>query len=113
MPTLTLSGITTANLTDTVGRQHLHGQRLDGERVAHRQRDRADTVTASKTPAHLDQLLLSSTDGMSLGLSGITTANLTYTSGGKLHRHRLDRGRLADRHRHGHRSADAAMATSP
>ena len=63
--------------------QHLHGQRLDGERVAHRQATTADTVTASKSAGFtLTNTSLSSTDGMSLGLTGITTANLTDTSAG-------------------------------
>ena len=47
-------------------------------------RDAADTVAASKNAGYtLTNTSLSSTDGMSLGLSGITTANLAATSAGK------------------------------
>ena len=52
------------------------------------------TVTASKAANYtLTNTLLSSTDGMSLGLSGITTANLTATTAATLQRQRLDRDR--------------------
>ena len=78
--TLTLSGITTANLTDTGGGNTFtvsgwtHGGTLTGT---------ADTVAASKSASYtLTNTSLSSTDGMSLALSGITTANLTATGSG-------------------------------
>ena len=59
-------------------------------------------MTASKDASYtLTNTSLSSTDGMSLALSGITTANLTATSSRQnLHGQRLDRdGSLTDRRR--------------
>ena len=99
--TLGLSGITTANLTPRCRRQHLHRQRLDRERNA--RRGTAETrVTASKGAGFtLTNASLSSTDGMTLTLSGITTANLTDTAGGNTFTvSGWTRTRVADRARH-------------
>ena len=78
--TLTLSGITTANLTDTGSGNTFT---VTGWTGTGSLTGTVDTVTASKNANYtLTNTLLSSTDGMSLGLSGITTANLTATGSG-------------------------------
>jgi len=82
--TLTLNGFTTANLTDTAGGNTFTvggwtggGSLTDGASTK-------DTVTASKSAGYtLTDTSLSSTDGMALALSGITTANLAATSNRK------------------------------
>ncbi len=83
LPTITLSGISTANLTDTTGGNTftVSGWMGGGSLI---DSGTGDTVTASKTAGYiLSNNLLSSTDGMMLRLSGVTTANLTdSTSGG-------------------------------
>ncbi len=84
LPTLTLSGITTANLTDTVGGNIFTVSGWTGSGSLTDSAAAADTVTASKSAGYtLTNTSLSSTDGMLLGLSGITTANLAATSSGK------------------------------
>ena len=78
--TLTLSGITTANLTD-VGSGNTFT--VSGWTGTGSLTGTLDTVTATKNANYtLTNTSLSSTDGMSLGLSGITTANLTATGSG-------------------------------
>ena len=77
---LALNGVTTANLTDTGAGGNTftvsgwaHGGTLTGT---------LDIVAASKAANYtLTNTLLSSTDGLSLALSGIMTANLTATGG--------------------------------
>jgi len=81
---LILSGITIANLTDTVGG---HTFTIGNWTGSGSLTDSAffvgDTVVASKSAGYtLTNTSLSATDGMSLGLSGITTANLTDTGSG-------------------------------
>ncbi len=78
---LALSGITIADLTDTGSGNSFTvsgwtgGGTLAGAAI--------DTVIASKNASFtLTNTLLSSTDGMSLALSGITIADLTDTGGG-------------------------------
>jgi hypothetical protein len=80
---LNLSGITTANLTDTAGGNTFtvggwtHGGSLTDSSAV------ADTVAASKNAnVTLTNTTLATTDGMSLGLNGITNADLTDTAGG-------------------------------
>ena len=100
LPTLTLSGFTTANLTDTAGGNTFTVSGWTGSGSLTDSAATGDTVTASKSAGFtLANTLLSSTDGMTLGLSGITTANLTDTGRRQhLHRHRLDRERNAQGH---------------
>ncbi len=84
LPTLTLSGFTTANLTDTAGGNTFTvggwtkgGSLTDSATVA-------DTVAASENAGYtLTNASLSSTDGMSLGLVGITIAELAATGASK------------------------------
>jgi hypothetical protein len=84
-PMLTLSGFTTANLTDTAGGNTVtvsgwtkSGSLTDSAAIG-------DTVTATKSAGFtLTNTSLSSTDGMALGLSGFTAANLAATSSGKM-----------------------------
>ena len=84
LPTLTLSGFTTANLTDTAGGNTFTVSGWTGSGSLTDSASTADTVTASKSASFtLANTSLSSTDGMTLGLSGITTANLAATSSGK------------------------------
>ena len=83
-PTLTLSGFTTANLTDTTGGNTFTVSGWTGSGSLTDSAAAGDTVTASKSASYtLANTSLSSTDGMSLGLSGITTANLAATSASK------------------------------
>ncbi len=83
-PTLTLSGFTVANLTDTAGGNTFTVSGWTGSGSLTDNAAAGDTVAASKSASYtLANASLSSTDGMSLGLSGITTANLAATSGGK------------------------------
>ena len=64
-------------------RQHVHRQRLDGDGSLTDSAATGDTVDGQQGAGFtLTNTSLSSTDGMSLGLSGITTANLTDTAGG-------------------------------
>ena len=80
LPTLTLSGFTTANLTDTAGGNTFTVSGWTGAGSLTDSAATGDTVTASKSAGFtLTNTSLSSTDGMTLGLSGITTANLTDT----------------------------------
>ena len=94
-PTLSLSGFTTANLTDTstggntftVSGWTKNGSLLDTGTVA-------DTVTASKNAGYtLTNSLLTSTDGMSLALVNVGTANLT--DAGSSHTFAITVGRVA------------------
>ena len=83
-PTLTLSGFTTANLTDTAGGNTFTVSGWTGSGIADGQCVIPDTVAASKNAGYtLTNTSLSSTDGMALALSGITTANLAATTAGK------------------------------
>ena len=80
LPALTLSGFTTANLTDTAGGNTFTVSGWTGSGSLTDRAAAGDTVTASKSAGYtLANTSLSSTDGMSLGLSGITTANLAAT----------------------------------
>ena len=83
-PTLTLSGFTSANLTDTAGGNTFTVSGWTGGGSLSDTGSTADTVTASKSAGFtLSNSSLLSTDGMSLGLlNGITTANLTDSGGG-------------------------------
>ena len=84
LPTLTLSGFTTANLTDTAGGNTFTVSGWTGSGSLTDSASTPDTVAASKSASFtLTNTSLSSTDGMALGLSGITTANLAATSSGK------------------------------
>jgi len=83
LPTLALSGFTTANLTDTAGGNTFTVSGWTGSGSLADSASITDTVTASKSASFtLTNTSLSSTDGMALGLSGITTANLTATATG-------------------------------
>ena len=84
IPTLTLYGITTANLTDTAGGNTFTVSGWTGNGSLTDAGSTADTVAASKSAGFtLTNSLLSSTDLMSLSLSnGITTANLTDNGSG-------------------------------
>ena len=107
-PTLTLSGFTTANLTDTAGGNTFTVSGWTGGGSLTDSAAIADTVTASKSASYtLTNTLAVVHRRHGAGLSGITTANLTATSGGKTFtRHRLDGGRVADRHRRRHRGGE-------
>ena len=115
IPTLTLYGITTANLTDTAGGNTFTVSGWTGNGSLTDAGSTADTVAASKSAGFtLTNRLLSSTDLMSLSLSnGITTVNLTdngsggntftvsgWTGGGTLKGSYRDAGRqhLVQRH---------------
>ncbi len=83
---MNLSGITSANLTDsstggitfTVSRWTGGGSLIDADTGGS-----FDAVTSTKGAGYtLSDTSLTSTDGMSLGLSGLTSANLTDTAGG-------------------------------
>ena len=108
LPALTLSGFTTANLTDTAGGNTFTVSGWTGSGSLTDSAAARDTVTASKSASYtLTNTSLSSTDGMVLGLSGITTANLAATSGQQdVHGQRLDGERVADRHGDGHRHGE-------
>ena len=83
-PTLTLSGFTTANLTDTTGGNTFTVSGWTGSGSLTDSASISDTVAASKSAGYtLANTSLSSTDGMALDLSGITTANLAATSASK------------------------------
>ena len=82
----TLSGFTSANLTDsstggltfTVSGWTGSGSLIDADTGGS-----FDAVTSTKAAGYtLSDTALTSTDGMSLSLSGLTSANLTDTSGG-------------------------------
>ncbi len=82
--TLTLNGFTTANLTDSAGGNTFTVSGWTGGGSLSDTGAGGDTVAASKSAGYtLANSSLASTDGMSLGLSRITTANLTATSAGK------------------------------
>ena len=82
--TLTLSGFTTANLTDTAGGNTFTVSGWTGSGSLTDNAAAPDTVSASKSASYtLSNTSLSSTDGMALGLLGITTANLAATSASK------------------------------
>ena len=84
LPAVTLSGFTTANLTDTAGGNTFTVSGWTGSGSLTDRAAAGDTVTASKSAGYtLANTSLSSTDGMSLGLSGITTANLAATTASK------------------------------
>ncbi len=72
-PTLTLSGFTTANLTDTAGGNTFTVSGWTGSGSLTDSATTMDTVAASKSAGFtLTNASLSSTDGMAFGLSGIT-----------------------------------------
>ncbi len=86
LPKVTLSGFTAANLTDsstggitfTVSGWTRSGSLTDADSGGS-----SDAVTSAKGAGYtLSDTALTSTDGMSLGLSGLASANLTDTSGG-------------------------------
>ena len=84
LPALTLAGFTTANLTDTAGGNTFTVSAWTGSGSLMDLAAGADTVAATKGAGYtLSDTSLASTDGMLLGLSGIKTANLAATSGGK------------------------------
>ena len=114
-PTLTLSGFTTANLTDTAGGNTFTVSGWTGSGSLTDSAATPDTVAASKSASFtLTNTSLSSTDGMALALSGITTANLTATSCRQdVHRQRLDGDRVADRHGDGHRDGEQERRLHP
>ena len=80
LPTLTLSGFSGASLTDTAGGITFTVSGWTGTGSLTDSAASGDTVVASKNVGFtLNSVSLSSTDGMALGLSGVTTANLTDT----------------------------------
>lgn len=84
LPTLSLSGFTTVNLSDTAGGDTFTVSGWTGAGMLTDSGTEADAVTASKSASYtLTDSSLSSTDHMSLGLSGITSASLTATSAGR------------------------------
>jgi RHS repeat-associated protein len=84
LPTLTLSGFKTANLSDTAGGHTFTVSGWTGSGSLTDSASITDTVAARKSASFtLTNTSLSSTDGMALGLSGITTANLAATSSSK------------------------------
>ena len=84
LPTLTLSGFTTANLTDTAGGNMFTVSNWTGSGSLTDSAANGDTVTAIKSAGYtLTNTSLSSTDGMALALSGITIADLAASSSGK------------------------------
>jgi hypothetical protein len=81
---VSLSGFTTANLTDQAGGNTFTVSNWTGTGSLTDAGPTPDTVTATKNASFtLTNYALSSTDGMSLGLTGITTANLSTTSPNK------------------------------
>jgi hypothetical protein len=77
LPTTSLSGFTTANLTDRAGGITFLVSGWTGSGSLTDSAAKPDTVTAVKTAGFtLNNTSLSSTDGTVLGLSGITTAIL-------------------------------------
>ena len=84
IPALTLSGFTTANLTDTAGGNTFTVSGWKGSGSLVDTGSTPDTVTASKAASYtLANTALTSTDGMALGLTGFGIANLTTTGGGQ------------------------------
>ncbi len=84
LPTVTLSGFTTANLTDAAGGNTFTVSGWTGSGSLTDSAATGDTVTASKSAGYtLTNTSLSSTDGMAISLSGITTANLAATTASK------------------------------
>ena len=82
-PTLTLSGFTAANLTDTAGGNTFTVSGWTGGGSLIDSAATGDTVTASKSAGFsLSNSGVSSTDGMMLGLTKVTTANLTDSGSG-------------------------------
>ncbi len=83
LSTINLSGITAVNLTETGGGHNINVSGWTGSGWLDDSASASDTVTASKSAGYtLGNSALSSTDGMSLGLSNIGTASLTDTGGG-------------------------------
>ena len=84
LPTLNLSGFKTANLTDTAGGNTLTVGAWTGNGSWTNVGASSDTIAASKAAGFtLTNNSLSSTDGMVIGFSGITTANLVAGNAGK------------------------------
>ena len=84
LPTLTLSGFSTANLTDTAGGNTFTVSGWTGSGTLTDSASIPDEIAASKNAGYtLANTSLSSTDGMALTLSGIKTANLAATATGK------------------------------
>jgi hypothetical protein len=80
LPKLTLSGFTTASITDTFGGNTFTVSGWTGTGSLMDSGASPDTITASKNAGYtLTDGTLQSTDLMSLALSGFTTANLTDT----------------------------------
>ena len=115
LPTLTLSGFSTANLTDTAGGNTFTVSGWTGSGTLTDSASIPDAIAASKSASYtLANTSLSSTDGMALTLSGITTANLAATSHRQdLHSQRLDRDWFAHRYGNGHRHARPRAPVSP
>ena len=83
LPVLTLGGFTIANLTDTTGGHNFAVSGWTGTGSVVDTGSAPDSITASKTAGYtLSNTSLSSTDGMSLGLSNFSTATLTDTGSG-------------------------------
>jgi hypothetical protein len=81
---MTLSGFTTANLTDTAGGNTFTMSGWTGSGMLANSGNTGDTVAASKNASFtLSDSVLTSTDRMSLNLSGFGTANLMATSHGR------------------------------
>jgi hypothetical protein len=81
LPSLMLSGFTTANLTDVAGGNTFTVSGWTGSGSLTGGGSIPDTLAASKSAGYtLTNTSLSSTDGMALGLSGITIANLAATT---------------------------------
>jgi hypothetical protein len=83
-PALTLSGFTTANLTDMAGGNTFTVSGWTGGGSLTDSGSSPDTIAASKGAGYtLTNTSLSSTDNMSLALSGFATANLAATTTSK------------------------------
>ena len=83
LPALSLSGFTAAKLTDTGGGNTFGVGGWTGAGSLADTGSAADSITANKSGGFtLSNAALSSSDGMSLGLSNFGTANLTDTGSG-------------------------------
>ena len=83
LPAVTLGGFTAANLTDTTGGHNFTVSGWTGMGSLVDAGTSADSITASKAVGYtLENTSLSSTDGMSLGLTNFSTATLTDTGSG-------------------------------
>lgn len=82
--TLTLSKITTANLVDSAGYETFNVSGWTGTGSITNTSGNPDTVVATKTSQNitLSDSAITSTDGMNLTLSGITSATLTVAGSG-------------------------------